>query len=349
MKCPTCFQDNLESQKFCGACGARLPSGDSTSPISYTPPHLTHGILTARSALEGERKQVTVLFCDIANSTELAQRLGAEAMHALLNAFFELALAEVHRVEGTINQFLGDGFMALFGAPVAHEDHVRRALLSALGIQQRLRNSAAAETAALNHIRVRMGLNTGAVVVGKIGDNLRMDYTAVGNTTNLAARLQHLAQPGSVYASPSVYAAGHPYFDFHPIGKQVLKGIAEPVAVYQLAKARHRDESESSAKTFGIGSPLVGRNAELALLQAQLDEVRSGRGGILILTGEPGVGKSRLVAEMKRQSSARDLLWLEGRSVSFGAQPELLAIHRDPQELLRHRGRRPGRRELAQA
>lgn len=118
-----------------------------------------------------------------------------------------LRFAEVHRLEGTINQFLGDGFMALFGAPVAHEDHVRRALLSALGIRQKLRDAAAAETAALSHVHVRMGVNTGTVVVGKIGDNLRMDYTAVGDTTNLAARLQQLAQPGFICASERVYAA----------------------------------------------------------------------------------------------------------------------------------------------
>jgi class 3 adenylate cyclase/tetratricopeptide (TPR) repeat protein len=318
--CPNCGAQIRPGQKFCGECGTTLTSAIAPQPAApeqYTPKHLAERILTSRSALEGERKQVTVLFCDIANSTELAHRLGAEAMHELLNAFFELALTEVHRVEGTINQFLGDGFMALFGAPVAHEDHVRRALLSALGIRQRLRDSAT-EKAALSHLRVRMGLNTGAVVVGKIGDNLRMDYTAVGDTTNLAARLQHLSQPGSIYASPSVYAAGHPYFDFRPIGKHFLKGISEPLAVYDLTRARHRDESESRARTLGVGSPLVGRDAELALLQAQLDEVTGGKGGILVLTGEPGAGKSRLVAEMKRQSSARDLLWLEGRSVSFG-------------------------------
>src|SRR5262249_20917870 len=160
-----CSHQNPDSQTFCGECGARLSPGVMSERLpspqaSYTPPHLAHRILTSRSALEGERKRVTVLFCDIANSTQLAARVGAEAMHGLLNHFFELALAEVHRYEGTVNQFLGDGFMALFGAPVAHEDHVRRALLAAAGIRQRLRNTSG-EAGPLREIRVRMGLNTG--------------------------------------------------------------------------------------------------------------------------------------------------------------------------------------------
>src|SRR5262249_30000730 len=150
-------------------------------------------ILTSKAALEGERKQVTVLFCDLVNSTGLAERIGAEAMHTVLSRFFELALAEVHRYEGTINQFLGDGFMALFGAPLAHEDHARRAVLAALAIDRVLREREGQQADVEPGMLVlRMGLNTGFVVVGAIGNDLRMDYTAVGDTTNLAARLQHL-------------------------------------------------------------------------------------------------------------------------------------------------------------
>ena len=172
------------------------------APLSYTPKHLADKILTTRSALEGERKQVTVLFCDIANSTPLAARLGPEAMHTLLNRFFELALDEVHRYEGTINQFLGDGFMALFGAPIAYEDHARRAVLAALGMQRRLTSAVPTSGCrAGEELAVRLGLNTGLVVVGGIGDNLRMDYTAVGDTTNLAARLQQSAPPGVILVS----------------------------------------------------------------------------------------------------------------------------------------------------
>src|SRR5262245_33554620 len=230
MTCPRCQHENPPQAKFCLECGARLahrcrqcgielPAGAKfclecgqavggptvgqprfASPETYTPKHLAEKILTSRSSLEGERKQVTVLFCDIVGSASLAGRLGPEPMHALLNRFFELALTEVHRYEGTINQFLGDGFMALFGAPVAHEDHASRAVLAAVTIQRRV---ASAELAAAPgfEVSVRIGLNTGPVVVGTIGDNLRMDYTAVGDTTNLAARLQQLAEPGVILVS----------------------------------------------------------------------------------------------------------------------------------------------------
>jgi class 3 adenylate cyclase len=171
-------------------------------PLSYTPKHLAEKILTSRSALEGERKQVTVLFCDLTNSTPIAERLGPEHMHTLLNRFFELALHEVHRYEGTINQFLGDGFMALFGAPLAHEDHARRAVLTALALQRTLQEAHLGEPYGVE-CAFRIGLNSGLVVVGSIGDNLRMDYSAIGDTTNLASRLQDHAAPGDILISES--------------------------------------------------------------------------------------------------------------------------------------------------
>src|ERR1700712_5060352 len=212
--CPQCGTEAPPGFKFCGECGAALtavaaapapsPPRETSRhvPQSYTPPPLAAQILQSRSALEGERKQVTVLFCDLVGSTSLAERLGPETMHLLLNRFFELALSEVHRYEGTINQFLGDGFMALFGAPISHEDHARRAALAALGLQKLLQEHRAelGEQEGLR-LEVRMGINTGWVVVGGIGDQLRRDYTAVGDTTNLAARMQQLAEPGTILVS----------------------------------------------------------------------------------------------------------------------------------------------------
>jgi class 3 adenylate cyclase/tetratricopeptide (TPR) repeat protein len=297
--------------------GARRTPSFAPSPHHYTPPHLAERILTSRSAMEGERKLVSVLFCDIAQSTELATRIGADAMHTLLNRFFELALVEVHRVEGTINQFLGDGFMALFGAPLAHEDHVRRALLSALAIQHRL-HGVAGEEPTLREIRVRMGVNTGTVVVGKIGDNLRMDYTAVGDTTNLAARLQQSAHPDTIRVSAATQRAAAAWFEFKPLGEQTLKGIAEPLDLFELVKARAAGGAGISVHSDGINSPLVGRDAELAGLSASLKALHDGRGGIVFLTGDPGVGKSRLLAEIRRSSDAQGICLLEGRSLSFG-------------------------------
>ena len=348
MQCLLCQHDNLSAAHFCGECGEALRASCSScgianapgnlfcnncgvpaqgrvlpatlhaTPRAYTPGYLAQTILTSPAAQEGERKQVTVLFCDMVNSTALAQRLGADAMHQLLNQVFEIALAEVHRVEGTVNQFLGDGFMALFGAPVAHEDHVRRALLCAVGIRQKLQEAAQENATALSKVQVRMGLNTGMVVVGTIGDNLRMDYTAVGDTTHIAARLQQLAQPGRILANEGVFTAGRPFFEFTAIGKRALKGIKEPVAAFELIKARPRQESESRAKRVGIGSPLVGRDRERILIQQMLLRLGQGEGGTLILSGEPGAGKSRLVAEVRRQLPRADILWLEGRAVSFG-------------------------------
>jgi class 3 adenylate cyclase/tetratricopeptide (TPR) repeat protein len=322
--CEACGHANPPANRFCDACGTALKGRAAEQPRAYTPAHLAQKILTTRSALEGERKQVTVLFCDLANSTELAQQLGAEAMHDTLNAFFELAMAEVHRVEGTINQFLGDGFMALFGAPLAHEDHVRRALHCALAIRQRLHEAAGDTGALLASVRVRMGLNTGSVVVGRIGDNLRMDYTAVGDTTHIAARLQQRAEPGGICVSDAVQAAGSGYFEFNALGPQLLKGIAKKVDLFELVRARAREESGSQQRklgnlgSLGISSPLVGRDAELAVVKAALLALQGGRGGILLLQGEPGVGKSRLMAEARHLWSDAAGLWLEGRSLSFG-------------------------------
>jgi class 3 adenylate cyclase len=185
----------------------------------------SQAILTSRAALEGERKQVTVLFCDLANSTALAERLGPEAMHALLNHFFELALGEVHRYEGTINQFLGDGFMALFGAPIAHEDHARRAVLAAVGIRQRLHAGSTPLGQPYGvEVTVRLGLNTGLVIVGAIGDNLRMDYTAVGDTTNVAARLQQAAAPGQIRISETTHRLVAGYCTTQSVGELLLTG-----------------------------------------------------------------------------------------------------------------------------
>jgi class 3 adenylate cyclase len=222
-----------------------LPSANGTpdprfqAPQSYTPRHLAEKILTSRAALAGERKQVTVLFCDLPNSTPLAERLGPEAMHTLLNRFFELALGEVHRYEGTINQFLGDGFMALFGAPIAHEEHARRAVLAAVGLQRHLHAGPAVlgQSPGVD-VAVRIGLNTGLVIVGAIGDNLRMDYTAVGDTTNVAARLQQATAPGQIIIAETTHRLVAGYCTF-------ARGEAWAKALEYLYKA-----AEKAAQAF---------------------------------------------------------------------------------------------------
>jgi class 3 adenylate cyclase/tetratricopeptide (TPR) repeat protein len=309
MQCPRCPQENPPGARFCNACGA---------PVSYTPRHLAEKILTSRSALEGERKLVTVLFCDMANSTTLAERLGADAMHALVNRFFEVALAEVHRYEGTINQFLGDGFMALFGAPLTFEDHARRAVLAALDIQRAVRSlRAEGNLAGASGLTVRMGLNTGPVVVGKIGDNLRMDYTAVGDTTNLAARLEHLARPGDIYLSEQTYELVRSVAECRLLGARSIKGKAEPVVVYEVVAARTVPQP-APGKARGIGTTMVGRAADTATLVAAVERLERGEGSVVSVIGEAGLGKSRLLTEVRRRVGGVNVRWLEGRGLSFG-------------------------------
>ena len=211
------------------------------TPLTYTPPYLVEKILTSRSALEGERKQVTVLFVDVSGFTSLSERLDPEDVHSLMNRAFELMLAEVHRYEGTVNQFLGDGIMALFGAPIAHEDHAQRAVHAALGIRQALEGyQAELQSRQGISFQVRQGLNTGLVVVGSIGNDLRMDYTAVGDTTNVAARLQAAADPGRILIAEATYRLVAGYFHTRSLGELALKGKAEPVGAWEVDLGPHR-------------------------------------------------------------------------------------------------------------
>jgi class 3 adenylate cyclase/tetratricopeptide (TPR) repeat protein len=322
--CAACGAELPEAAKFCPACGAAVAAAAPPAaaapraPESYTPAHLAEKILTSRAALEGERKQVTVLFCDVVGSTGLAERLGAEAMHDLLSRFFELALAEVHRYEGTINQFLGDGFMALFGAPIAHEDHARRAMLAALGLRAAVARPMALERGENVTLAVRMGLHTGFVVVGAIGDNLRMDYTAVGDTTNLAARLQQMAGPGEILASDAVARLVEGYASLEPGGRVDVRGRRAPVTVFRLTGAGARRSLLAPGAARALSS-FVGRERELATLEDLLARVAEGHGRLVAVVGEAGVGKSRLLLELRRVVEARSMRWREGRCLSYGA------------------------------
>jgi class 3 adenylate cyclase len=321
--CPACQTPNTPDSRFCKACGTSLtappqPDLRAAVPQSYTPRHLTEKILTSRSALEGERKQVTVLFCDLANSTSLAERLGPEAMHTLLNRFFELALAEVHSYEGTINQFLGDGFMALFGAPVAVEDHARRGALAALGIHkgiQQLRTEAGLyDEMALS---VRIGMNTGLVVVGRIGDNLRMDYTAIGDTTNLAARMQQIAPTGAIWVTEATYRTAGEAFAWQALGPMAVKGKEDDLPVYALlGQYQVRSRFEVVAQR-GL-TQFVGRYPELQRLLAALMQAQRVEGQVVSVVGEAGIGKSRLLHEFKQHLEHEDVPYVEGSCFAYG-------------------------------
>ena len=274
-------------------------SDQAREPLSYTPKHLAEKILTSRSALEGERKQVTVLFCDLANSTPIAERLGPEHMHTLLNRFFELALSEVHRYEGTINQFLGDGFMALFGAPISHEDHARRGVLAALALQRTLKEADLGKPYG-EQCQFRMGLNSGLVVVGSIGDNLRMDYSAIGDTTNLAARLQQGAEPDTIVVSESTSRLVQGSIQLEPLPPSEVKGKTEPVSIYTVRGTLPR-RSPIASRSERTLSPFVGRERELATLEALFTQVESGQGQVVGIVAEAGGGKSRLLYEFRHR------------------------------------------------
>jgi class 3 adenylate cyclase/tetratricopeptide (TPR) repeat protein len=322
--CPGCGTANQLGAKFCKKCGqpvAMTPPATAgqkfPSPEAYTPKHLAEKILTSKSALEGERKQVTVLFVDVSGFTSISDRLDPEDVHGLMTRAFELMLAEVHRYEGTVNQFLGDGIMALFGAPIAHEDHAQRAVHSALGIQRTLESyRTELERRRVIQFRVRQGLNTGLVVVGSIGTDLRMDYTAVGDTTNVAARMLQIADAGRIVIAEATHRLAGNYFHTRPLGPLPLKGKTEPVRAWEVISPRSARTRLDVEAERGL-TPFVGRDRELRVLTECFDKVAAGRGQVVFIVGEPGIGKSRLLLEFQRHLGER-ATWVEGRSISFG-------------------------------
>src|SRR5437588_315613 len=325
MSCPSCGHENPAGARFCNDCGARLTAPATVpEPRSYTPRHLVEKILASKSALEGERKPVTVLFADVARSMELAERVDLEEWHRLLDRLFRILADGVHRYEGTINQYTGDGIMALFGAPIAHEDHAQRACAAALDMAREL--GALAEDVRREHgldFAVRMGLNSGEVVVGRIGDDLRMDYTAQGHVVGLAARVQQLAPPGGVSVTEQTARLASGFFDLLDRGEQTLKGASVPVRVFDLrgpGPIRSRLE-HSRARGF---SRFVGRERELACLERALRDAQSGRPKVVLITAEPGAGKSRLCHEFVERS--RGVALYRARALSHGRMLPFHAI-----------------------
>ena len=342
-RCPHCGAPSRPDVRFCGKCGRRLietepaaaaPSEKPSGPadrqsrlVPYTPKHLADKILKGRSALEGERRQVTVLFADVAGFTSLAEKRDPEEVHELIDRCFEVITAEVHRFEGTVNQYTGDGVMALFGAPIAHEDSPRRAAHAALGIQRALRDySKELQQQRGLSLQMRVGINTGPVVVGRIGDDLRMDYTAVGDTTNLAARLQQIARPGSVLVSEATYKLMAGYFEVLEMGDLPVKGHT-PVRAFEVLRPRGRRARLDVAAERGL-TPLIGRDRELQTLVDLFRELKAGRGQVVSVAGEAGIGKSRLLLEFRRRlaQAGDEATWLEGRCVSFGQSIPFLPL-----------------------
>jgi len=323
MKCPVCQTESHEEAKYCSDCGYALRAvrkdmeEDAVGNPSYTPKFLKESFLTSKSAIEGERKVVTVLFADVVNSTSFAERLDPEEVHAIMDGCFKILMEEVHKYGGTINQFRGDGIMALFGAPYATENHAQRAGLSALGIQDVLKVYGDELKARFGiDFMMRIGLSSGSVVVGSIGDELRMDYTADGDTTNLASRMESMAKPGTVLVTKDTYKKSMDQLEFRSMGKVSVKGKKGPLEVYELKGKRSPGPQVLGARR--IYSELVGRKKELNLLEFHVLKVLNGEGSIINLVGEAGIGKSRLIGELKKKETVKRVTLLEGRSLAIG-------------------------------
>ncbi|HEX5814301.1 MAG TPA: adenylate/guanylate cyclase domain-containing protein, partial [Methylomirabilota bacterium] len=347
MQCPRCQHDNRPGARFCeecaaplaracGACGASLsptakfcpecahPAGAAgprppfDAPERYTPKHLAERILTSKAALEGERKQVTVLFADLKGSMELLADRDPEEARKLLDPVLERMMDAVHRYEGTVNQVMGDGIMALFGAPIAQEDHAPRACYAALRMQEAVgRYAEELRRAHGVDVQIRVGLNSGDVVVRSIGNDLRMDYTAVGQTTHLAARMEQLARPGSTLMTQATLRGAEGYVQVRSLGPMPIKGLPEPVAVYEVIGAGTVRTRLQASVARGL-TRFVGRDAEIDQLRQALEEAGRGRGEVVAVVGEPGVGKSRLFYEFIHSHRTQGWLVLESSSVSYG-------------------------------
>src|SRR5206468_9348075 len=327
--CPSCGASNPPDNKFCGQCAAPFDRSAPTrfaAPESYTPKHLAEKILTSRTALEGERKQLTVLFADLKGSMELLADRDPEEARKILDPVLERMMEAVHRYEGTVNQVMGDGIMALFGAPLAQEDHAIRACYAALRLQETVRLYAEEVRRAEGiPIQIRVGLNSGEVVVRSIGSDLRMDYTAVGQTTHLAARMEQMAAPGTVLTTARTLRLVEGWVESRSLGPMPVKGLEAPLEVCEIVGAGAARSRLQAPARRGL-SRFVGRTPELDQLREALARAAAGRGQVVAVVGEPGVGKSRLFHEIITAMPEPGWRVLESRSVSYGKSTPYLPV-----------------------
>jgi class 3 adenylate cyclase/tetratricopeptide (TPR) repeat protein len=385
MRCQDCGHENRADASFCLACGARLqlacgscgralpggarfcdgcgapvsgaaaspPRGAPAGPEPYTPPpHLAEKIRRDHARLQGERREVTVLFIDAVGSTSASERLDPEELHRVVQACTETMIDAVNRFEGTVTQFRGDGIMAVFGAPIAHEDSARRAVAAAVAMRDRLEAyRAEIERDGGRSFRYRIGLNTGPVIVGSIGSDLTMDYTAIGDTVNLAARMEQAALQGRIYITQQTARLVEPYFELRGLGLTEVKGKAEGVQVFEVLRELRARTRLDAASERGL-TPYVGRAEQLAQLQTMFDRAREGEGQVVFVTGEAGIGKSRLLLEFRRTLDGPDIAWLEGRCISWGRTFPYLPITgivRGAFDLSEHMDEREASRRIDQA
>jgi class 3 adenylate cyclase/tetratricopeptide (TPR) repeat protein len=328
--CPSCGRPYQPGSKFCDECGHNLalPKEPPKKELSYDeklakiqrylPQDLTKKILAQKDKIEGERKQVTVMFCDMEGFTSLTEKLGSEEMYSMMDEVYEILIHKVHDYEGTVNELTGDGIMALFGAPIALEDAPQRAIRSALAIHQEINkfSDRVKQEKGIPTLKMRIGIHTGPVVVGTLGNDLRVEFKAVGDTVNLASRMEGLAEPGTTYVTEETFRLTEGFFRFEALGAKVIKGKEEPVKVFQvIAPSTRRTRFDISAER-GL-TPFVGRERELELLLDGFERVKAGKGQAFSIISEAGVGKSRLLYEFRKAVANEDVTFLEGKCLSY--------------------------------
>src|SRR5215831_7121385 len=333
--CSHCDEPNRLDATFCRICGQLIDQIKTTAPAtvagistpdSYVPKHLAEKILASRQSLEGERKQVTVLFADIRGSTSLLEGLDPEQAQKLIDPVLRVMMDAVHRYEGTVNQVLGDGIMALFGAPLAHEDHALRACYTALAMQEEMRRyRRKLGQPEESGLQIGIGLNSGEVVVRSISNDLNVDYSALGHTTHLAARMEELASAGAVIMTATTLRDVEGFVEVKPLGTVQAKGVTRGVEAYELTGTTAARTRVQARAARGL-TPLVGRQSEVELFNKLVEQTAARRGQIFALVGEPGMGKSRLVHEFTRHQLSPAWLVLEAASVSYGKATPYLPL-----------------------
>src|SRR5215470_7882912 len=326
MRCPSCGAPIEVGEKLCGGCGATLTIGGRATPAPAHAPLHAEKIRQAKATVEGERKHVSVLFVDVKGSMELAEHLDPEAWSQIMQRFFLIFCDSIERFEGFVDKFIGDGAMALFGAPIAHEDHAQRACYAALHLRDAVRTYAS-EVRAQHDMpfAVRIGLNSGEVVVGRIGDDLHMEFTAQGHVVGLAQRMEALAESGHICLSEHTARLVEGYFQLQDLGRTTVKGVSEPVRHFDLEAVGAFRTRFDRSRARGL-SAFVGRGREMAALDAALERARDGSGQVVGVVGEAGTGKSRLCAEFVERCRARAVPVLEGRGVAHGKAIPMLPM-----------------------
>lgn len=324
-RCPRCDFANPSEFSFCGRCGrsltpaARWEFAGTDLIERYLPHDLKERGLSQRQRIEGEKRQVTVLFCDLAGFTGLTERIGAEEAYAMMERVYEILIHKVYAFDGTVNELTGDGVLAFFGAPIALEDAPQRAVRSALAIHReiaKLNEELRGRLRQLPPLRMRVGIHTGPVVVGTLGNDLRIEFKAVGDTVNTASRVQDLAEPGSTLVTEETIRRVEGFFRFEALGERQLKGKKESIRVYRIvAPSSSRTRFDVSAEK-GL-TPFVGRERELELMVDGYQRSRESRGQAISIVAEAGLGKSRLLYEFRKLIAAEDVMFLEGRCLSY--------------------------------